>query len=109
MGWCRQAGMTILVTGVIELDAGKREDVVAAMGVVMEKTRAEEGCEGYAFTGDLGDPGRFYVAEQWASEDAMNAHMATAHLAEFMGKMGEFGVTKVEITRWDGAVPSKLM
>jgi quinol monooxygenase YgiN len=101
--------MTILVTGVIELDPAMRDEAIAAALVVMEATRAEEGCEGYTFSADFAEPGRFYVVEQWASEDAMNAHMGSAHLAEFMGKMGAFGVTKASLTRWDGAVGSKLM
>jgi quinol monooxygenase YgiN len=102
-------GETIIVTGVIDLDPGKRDDAIAAALVAMEATRAEEGCEGYTFSADFADPGRFHVVEQWASADAMNAHMASPHLAEFMGKMGEFGVTGASLTKWEGATASKLM
>ncbi len=101
--------MSILVTGTIDLDPAKRDGFIAAANDVMAATRAEEGNEHYAFSADVADPGRFYVAEQWASQEAMDTHMATAHLAAFMGAMGAFGVTGASLTKWDGATPSKLM
>lgn len=100
---------TIIVTGVIDLDPANRDGAVAALTECMEATRAEEGCEHYAFSGDLTDSGRFYVSEQWASQAAMDAHSASPHLAALLGKMGELGVTAASLTKWDGATPSKLM
>jgi quinol monooxygenase YgiN len=75
----------------------------------MTATRAEDGNEGYVFSADLVDQGRFYVSEQWASQEVMDTHMASPHLATFMGAMGDFGVTGASLTKWDGATPSKLM
>ena len=99
----------ILVTGVINLDPTKHDDAVAAMGVCMEATRQEEGCERYTFSADLSDPGCFHVSEQWASAEAMDTHMASAHMATFLGQMGALGVTGASLTKWDGATSSKLM
>jgi quinol monooxygenase YgiN len=101
--------MTIIVTGQIDLDPAKRDEFIASAATCMAATRAEDGNEGYAFSADLEDPGRFYVAEHWATQDAITTHMGTAHLAAFMGSMGGFGVTFVTLTQWDGATPTKLM
>jgi quinol monooxygenase YgiN len=101
--------MTIIVTGSFDLDPGKRDDFVAAAVACMTATRAEEANEAYAFTEDLEVPGRFHVVELWASQEGMDLHMATPHLAEFMGAMGSFGVTAASLTKWDGALPSTLM
>jgi len=101
--------MSILVIGTIDLDPARRDDFITVAQTLMTATRPEEGCESYAFSGALDDPGRFYVSEQWASQEAMDAHMATPHLAAFMGAMGEVGVTAASLTKWDGATPSKLM
>ncbi len=101
--------MTIIVTGTIDFDPHKRDQAIAAVTECMEATRAEEGCEHYAFSGDFADQGRMYVSEQWASQDAMDTHMATPHLAALLGKMGDFGVTSASLTKWEGASPSKLM
>jgi quinol monooxygenase YgiN len=101
--------MTILVTGTIDFDPSKRDEAVAAITECMEAARKDEGCEAYVFSGDLSDPGRIHVSEQWASQELMDAHMATPHMATLMGAMGAFGVTAASLTKWDGATPSKLM
>ena len=101
--------MSIIVTGTIDFDPAKRDEAIAAVTACMEATRAEDGCEHYAFSGDFADPGRMYVSEQWASQEAMDTHMATPHLAALMGAMGSLGVTAASLTKWEGATPSKLM
>lgn len=100
---------TILVTGYFDIDPAHREAAAAAATAVMEATRAEDGCVRYDYSEALDKPGRIHVSEEWASQAAMDAHMATAHLAEFMGAVGGFGVTGASLTKWDGASPSKLM
>src|SRR5688572_30557867 len=94
---------TVLVTAVIDLDPANRDAAIEAFKTVMEPTLQEEGCEHYSFTADLNDPGRFHVSERWASADAMNAHMASPHLAALMGAMGGLGVTGASLTTWSGA------
>jgi quinol monooxygenase YgiN len=101
--------MSILVTGIIDFDPANRDQAIETVTACMEATRAEEGCEFYAFSGDLTEPGRFYVSEQWASQEAMDVHMQTPHLAALMGAMGSLGVTAASLTKWDGATGSKLM
>ena len=101
--------MSILVIGTIDLDPARRDDFIALAQTLMTATRAEDGCEAYAFSAAVDDPGRFHVAEQWASQEAMDAHLATPHLAAFMGATGEVGVTAASLTKWSGATPSTLM
>ncbi|MBA2282110.1 MAG: antibiotic biosynthesis monooxygenase [Actinomycetota bacterium] len=100
---------SIIVTGVIDIDPDQREAAIAATHTVMEATRAEDGCELYVFSADTADQGRFYVSEQWRDQAAMDAHMASPHLAAFMGAMGEFGVKSASLTKWTGATAEKLM
>jgi quinol monooxygenase YgiN len=100
---------TIIVTGTIDVDPARMDDAVAAALEIMEATRAEEGNEGYTFSSDLAVAGRLHLVEQWASEEAMDAHMNTAHLATFMEKLGACGVTAAHLTQWRGATPSKIM
>lgn len=100
---------TIIILGVIDLDPAKRDDAIAAANTLMEATHAEEGCEHYAFSADVNDPGRFYMSEQWASKATLDAHSASPHLAAFMGAMGTLGVSAASITQWTGATPTKLI
>jgi quinol monooxygenase YgiN len=100
---------TVLITGYFDLDPAKRDDAIAAALACMEATHAEEGNEVYTFSADLGDPGRLWVSEQWASAAALDTHMASAHLAEFMTAVAGCGIKGGALTRWDGATGSKLM
>jgi quinol monooxygenase YgiN len=101
--------MSILVTGHFDLDPANREQAISTFSESMAATRQEDGCEAYTFSADLDDPGRFHVSEQWASQEAMDAHMAGPALAALMGAMGSLGVTGASLTKWDGATGSKLM
>ena len=101
--------MSILVTGTIDLDPANRDKAIATFNECMAATRAEDGCEGYTFSADLEDEGRFHVSEQWASQEAMDTHMAGPNLAALMGAMGGLGVTGASLTKGEGAAGSKLM
>jgi quinol monooxygenase YgiN len=101
--------MTILVTGTLDIDPAKRDAFIAAATTVMEGSQAEAGCEHYAFSADLHDPGRFHISEQWADKAAMDAHGASPHFLTFMGSMGDFGVKGASLTKWEGATGGPLM
>ena len=101
--------MTIIVTGQIDLDPANHDAFVEAAAACMAATRAEAANEGYVFAADLEVPGRYHVTELWASQEGMDEHMASPHLAAFMGAMGGLGVTGASLTKWDGATPSTLM
>jgi quinol monooxygenase YgiN len=101
--------MSIIVTGTIDFDPAKREEAIEAVTACMAATRAEAGNEAYTFALDVEAPARFHVTEQWADQPSIDSHMATPHLAELMGKMGDLGVTAVSLTQWNGAEPTKLM
>lgn len=100
---------TILVTGTLDIDPANRDAAIEAIGTLMTATRAEEGCEQYVFSADLDDPGRFHISERWASQAAMDAHMGSAHMADFMGAAGGLGIKGSSLTKWTGATPEKLM
>lgn len=99
----------ILVTGTLDFDPANHEQVVAALLPLMETTRAEPGNIAYTFSADLTDQGRFYVVERWESQEAMDSHMSSPHMAEFMGAAAGLGIIGVDVTAWNGATPSKLM
>lgn len=50
--------------------------------------RDEEGCLGYEVYESASVPGTFVTIESWRSEDDMNAHMSTPHVAEAFGVLG---------------------
>jgi quinol monooxygenase YgiN len=69
------------------LKEGCFEEAVAAMKEVALETLKENGCAEYRFALPI-EPGLPIVLfEEWESQDALNAHFETAHLAAFRGKM----------------------
>ena len=100
---------TIIVTGHLRVDPARHDEAVAAALEVMEATRAEEGNEAYTFSADLAEPGLLHIYERWADAAALDAHMATPHMATFMGAMGGLGISGGEVVKWEGGTPTKLM
>jgi quinol monooxygenase YgiN len=69
---------------------------------------ADEGSVEYRYATDVQDPNPINNWDHTASEEAMNAHMGTSHLADFMGVMGTCIGGPLEITRHDVATSTKI-
>ena len=98
----------IVVAGHLTINPDKRDDAVAAIRTCVTATRAEDGNIDYRYSTDIDDPNRLNLVELWESEDAMNAHMGTAHLATFLEASAGFVGGDVEVIRYDVSGSSKL-
>lgn len=83
----------IIVNGTVRFGAGEIDRLREAMARNIEATRAEEGCEHYAYAVDISDPDLLHVAERWCDDVAIAGHMASRHMGAFMA---EIGASKVE-------------
>ena len=54
-------------------------------------TLAEPGCISYQAYLDRPDAGTVFIFEKWQSQADLDAHFATAHMAEFGAALGRFG------------------
>ncbi len=90
----------IVIAGHIRLDPSRRDDAVAAALEVMRETAKEPGCISYTFSADLGDPGRFRIFEEWDSQEALDAHFRTPHMARFQKAVGGLGVQEMAIQKY---------
>ena len=68
----------IRLTGHIDIPADRRDAVAAALPDHIRLTRAEPGCLSFDVTPDPDTPGRWQVAELFASRAAFDAHQARA-------------------------------
>ena len=73
----------LVVAGSIEFDPAYTDAVHAACVAMQQATRAEDGCIMYTLAADLEQPGLLYMIEKWTSEEALAAHFAAPHMAEF--------------------------
>ncbi|MCR9135928.1 MAG: antibiotic biosynthesis monooxygenase [Alphaproteobacteria bacterium] len=73
----------IVVTGTIELAPEDSETLIEPVIEVMRLTSAEKGCIVYRFYRDLENAALFRVYEEWESQADLDAHLKSAHIAEF--------------------------
>lgn len=64
-------------------------------------SRAEDGCEDYTFSQEIGDAGSMRITERWATEAALVAHFTTPHMAAFQGAMAANPPASVEVTCYE--------
>lgn len=99
----------IVISGTIVIDPAHTDAAVAAISELEAKTRAEAGNIEYGFWLSHSEPGTLHVFEEWADEDAVNAHMGSDHMAAFLGAAGGFGITSTDISRYDVSTKTKFM
>ena len=83
----------IVILGTVKLWSDKLEGARPAMLKMIEASRAESGCIAYSYARDLVDPETIHVVEKWRDREALEAHFATPHMAEWRGVMGALGLT----------------
>lgn len=78
----------IVVNAKIESDANNIAAMKDAIAAMEAASQAEDGCEDYTFSVELNNPNVLRITERWATSDALTAHFATPHMAEFQAAMG---------------------
>lgn len=93
----------IHVLAVIQTQPGKREEVLELFRANMPAVHAEAGCIAYAPAIDADGVGKFQAAlgpdtfvaiEQWESLDALKAHAAAPHMAEYAARTRDLVVSR---------------
>ena len=90
----------IVVKGEVKVKPDRRDEALGALDALIEATRAETGCGAYVFARDVGDTDVVHVFEQWADDEALEAHMGAPHLAEFMSAAAG-AIESASFTRYD--------
>jgi quinol monooxygenase YgiN len=72
------------VVAVLKAKPGSEEAMAAALGSLVKPTLAEEGCLAYELFESAAEAGTFVTVERWRSQDDLDAHMKTQHIAAAM-------------------------
>ncbi|WP_321487954.1 putative quinol monooxygenase [uncultured Hyphomonas sp.] len=83
----------IVIEGTVRVPPERIDAAHPAMEAMIRASRAEAGCLDYAYSIDVLDPGLVRVTERWESREALQAHFATAHMAEWRAAFSSLGVT----------------
>jgi quinol monooxygenase YgiN len=99
----------LVVAGTITLDPQQRAAAEAAFDRMRAATLEEPGCIAYQAYLDRKDPGAVFIFERWQSQEALDAHFATPHMAEFGAALAGLGVTAMDVRKYvvtgEGPVP----
>lgn len=77
------------VIAVITAKADGHDEVRTAMHTLATATTAEDGCVSYELFESGSTPGTFITHEEWASQRALDAHLAGDDVARAMTAAGE--------------------
>ena len=72
---------TIRVVARIKSQPNTIDETRAVLLGLIDPTRSEAGCIRYELLQNNSDPTDFTFVEEWQSDDALNQHLASAHLA----------------------------
>jgi quinol monooxygenase YgiN len=92
--------MLIIAGSITTEDEGARDAFFAAVKPMVAATHEEAGCQEYVFSPDPDNATRIILFERWDDQDALDAHFATAHMAEFQGKMAGIAVAGMDIQKY---------
>jgi quinol monooxygenase YgiN len=78
----------ILVTGRVHVPSERRESFLALATEMCSRSREDRGCGGYRVYADLEQDDRYVFVEEWADEDALQAHFSQPHTGAFLAGLG---------------------
>jgi quinol monooxygenase YgiN len=74
----------VIVIARVRCRPEQRADLVALLGRLQAASRRDEGCLRYGFAATIEDDHAFVAVEEWASHDALAAHLRQRHISEFV-------------------------
>ncbi|MBN8550661.1 MAG: antibiotic biosynthesis monooxygenase [Deltaproteobacteria bacterium] len=94
----KSSHLTVVAT--IQARPGKENEVREELLRLVAPTQAEDGCFQYDLHESKSQAGHFLFFENWTSAEALEKHLATAHIARLKSKEEALLAKPVEITLW---------
>jgi quinol monooxygenase YgiN len=101
----RREMMMVVVQGQAKFAPGVIDTYIDALTAQMVASNAEEGCHIYAFSRDIIDPDTLHITETWRDQAALDAHMASAHMATFNAAVAEAKPLSLTVSFFETAGP----
>jgi quinol monooxygenase YgiN len=68
---------------------GREDDLRSLLGWMVDRTRAEPGCERYDLYEDRDAGGALHLFERYRNQDALEAHRASDHYVEYRRQVAD--------------------
>lgn len=79
---------------------GQEAALAESLMALLSPTRAERGCINYDLHRNLQDPSKFMFYENWATQEALDQHIATPHIQAFLAKTATLLIQPMSLTTW---------
>lgn len=99
----------LLINGWLKLATGEFDKVSDQAVALVAATNQEAGCLHYSFARDVADPDLIRIAERWESEEALGAHSASAHMADFQKALGSVKVEGADLWLYSAEAVKKIV
>ena len=90
----------VVISGTVHVKPELRQQAVERAIWMQRLVESEPGCLTYRFYADLEHPDLFRVFEAWESDEALQAHFQTPHMAEFNRALASLLNGAPQITRY---------
>jgi quinol monooxygenase YgiN len=88
----------IIVTGEVRFGEGEVERLRGALTRNVEASRAEDGCERYAYSVDLLESNVLRISEAWRDQAALDAH--SQKIPELMAPLAGADIQAISVKAW---------
>jgi quinol monooxygenase YgiN len=85
----------------IRAKKGKETEVLRVISALLKPTRKEDGCINYDLHCSKDDSTLFFLYETWKSREALDEHLNTPYLQDFLSKAPDLLAEDVDLTFWD--------
>ena len=97
----REEKNMVVVMGRVQFGPGEIDRLQADMEAQVLATRAEDGCQLYAFSRDLLEPDVLHISEKWRDQAALSAHFTAPHMAGFNAVLAAAKIERSSIKSYD--------
>ena len=100
--------MALLITGTFRLPSENLDAAKSVLAAMIEASRAEDGCELYAYAEDVAEPGLIRVSELWRDREALARHFASPHLAAWRAEWPRLGLSDRSLVLYEVGDPEPI-
>ena len=93
--------MSLRVIARATIKADKVEEAKAVFCAIVAPTRAEAGCIQYDLLQNQSKPEDFAIVEEWESQEHLDAHLESAHVADMLSKLPDLADGPPDVQLYD--------
>lgn len=91
---------TVRVIATVIARDGKADQLASLLRSLIKPTREERGCKRYELWQNETNSNEFRFVEEWESPQALDAHFATSHIKDALGKLPDLIAGELDLRKY---------